>query len=188
MSKFSEGTRVVVIEDNEVKRGTIKSTYSALEIAVIEFDDGEVEKVGFDQLGIEPETKVQKNREVKTESQEGAKVITEDQFIEAVNYVTSPKGMLGDKVDEVDPSSVMIKGVVIKIIGMRIGKKLFQDKEEIEITKDQLEEVIKENTDPNELSKMIDNKMSMVRLLPISLLSALVLPELVHILFDDSEK
>lgn len=188
MSKFKTDMRVVVIdENNEVRKGVINTVYEDIEIAIVKFDDGNVEKVHFSYLGIEPDTKVQENQAFKTESQEGAKIISKDRFIEAVQYVTSPEGMLGDKVGEIDPMSVMIKGMAVMLVGMRISEKLFQDKEEIEITKDQLSDVIEENTCPTEISKSIDGKMSVSQVLPISLLSALVLMKLINIFFDDSE-
>lgn len=194
MSKFREDMRVVVIgEDNEIRKGTIKNVHDDIETAIVNMDDGNVEKVKFANMGIvkEENQSVEETPEVKAEVQEGAKVITKDQFIEALSDVTSPEGMLEgipkDKADEVDPLSLMMKGMTVMIVGTEILEKLYQDKEEIEITKDQLHDVIKDCTNPVEVAKSTGGKMSVEKVLPISLLSVLVLTKLVKIFFDDSE-
>jgi hypothetical protein len=189
MSKFKTDMRVVVIdENNEVRKGVINTVYEDMEIAIVKFDDGNVEKVHFSYLGIEPDTKVQENQAFKTESQEGAKIISKDRFIEAVQYVTSPENILhGKAIENIDPMSLMIKGMAVMCVGMNMVEKLYQDKEEIELTKDQLKDFIAENTNPIEVAKNIDNKMSVSQVLPISILSALILIGIIEILFDDSE-
>ena len=186
MSKFTEGTRVVV-NNFGIRYGVIDRLYNDLKIAIVKFDDGNVEKVHFSDLDIEPETKVQEKQEVKAESQEGAKVITKDQFMEALDYVTSPEGMLGDKVVEIDPMSLMLKSMAISIVGLTIKDTLFQDKEEIEITKEQLKDVITEKTNPVEVLKTVDNKMTIGQIFPIAMLSMLVLSKLTRVLFDEGE-
>ena len=64
MSKFKPGLRVVVIDGDtsELRHGVINASYEDVEIAIVKFDDGNVEKVSFDCLGIEPETKVQEEK------------------------------------------------------------------------------------------------------------------------------
>ena len=188
MSKFNKDMRVVVIDEhNQVRKGVIVNVHDILEIAIVKFDDGNVEKVSFDYLGIEPETKSQGNQAVKVESQEGAKVITKDQFIEALNFVTTPEGMLGDQADEIDPITLMIKGMTVMCVGMRMSEKLFQDKEEIELTKDKLKDIIKDNCNPKEVAQSTGGKMSVADVFPISMLSALVLMKLVKILFSEGD-
>lgn len=81
MSKFKPGFRVVVIDGDtrEIRKGVINATYEEVEIAIVKFDDGNVEKVGFDYLGIEPETKVQEEK--PTEPVEKSEItITPDEF------------------------------------------------------------------------------------------------------------
>lgn len=188
MSKFNENMRVVVIDEhNQVRKGVINTVYESMEVAIVKFDDGNVEKVHFSYLGIDPETKVQEKQAVKAESQEGAKVITRDKFFEALSFVTSPEGMLGDQADEVNPINLMIKGMTVMCVGMRISEKLFQDKEEIELTKDKLKEIIKDNCNPKEVAESTGGKMSVADVFPISMLSALVLMKLVKILFDEGD-
>lgn len=64
MIEFKPGLRVVVIDEDthEVRKGVINASYEGVEVAIVKFDDGNVEKVGFDYLGIEPETKVQEEK------------------------------------------------------------------------------------------------------------------------------
>lgn len=66
MCKFKTDMRVVVIaENNEVRKGVICRLFESMEIAIVKFDDGNVEKVHFSYLGIEPETKVQEEKSTK---------------------------------------------------------------------------------------------------------------------------
>lgn len=190
--KFEIGDRVLTIIDSKMYKGTIKRLHLDLPrpVAIIDLDDGRKVKAYITDIIPEPKEvkeEPEKVQEEKTESQDGAKVITKDQFIEAVHHVTSPEGMLGDKVGEIDPMNVVIKGMTVFIVGMRISEKLFQDKEEIEITKDQLKDAIKENSDPVEIAKTTGDKMSISQVLPISMLSMLVLHKLIAIFFDDSK-
>ena len=122
-----------------------------------------------------------------SKSKDETRVITKDQFIEAVNFVVSPEGMLGDKAKEIDPMSFMIKSMSVLVVGIEISKKLFEDKKEIEITRDQLRDVIVENTLPGEVAKMVRNKMSISDVLPIALLSVMVLSKLESVLFDEAD-
>ena len=104
MSKFKPGFRVVVIDGDthEIRKGVIKATYEEVEIAIVKFDDGNVEKVGFDYLGIEPETKVQEEK--PTEPVEKSEItITPDEFkkiaskvvMENVKKMGEDGGLLG---------------------------------------------------------------------------------------------
>ena len=53
MSKFNPGVRVFVIDENhEMKKGVIKAVYESVSIAIVKFDDGNVEKVNVNCLGI----------------------------------------------------------------------------------------------------------------------------------------
>ena len=65
MSKLKEGVRVVMIDHdtNTLRKGVINQAYSEMEIAIVKFDDGEVEKVPYEHLGIEPENDVQETTE-----------------------------------------------------------------------------------------------------------------------------
>lgn len=80
MGKFKPGVRVVVIDENhELRKGIIKEVYPEIYTAIVKFDDGNVEKVGFNYLGIDPETKVQEEK--PTEPVEKSEItITPDEF------------------------------------------------------------------------------------------------------------
>lgn len=63
MCKFKPGVRVIVIdEDHEIRRGVINAVYPDIKLTIVKFDDGNVEKVGFNYLGIEPDNKVQEEK------------------------------------------------------------------------------------------------------------------------------
>lgn len=192
MNKFKVGVRVIVIGDNqEVRKGIIQSLFEEMRLSIVKFDNGNVEKVRFDNMYIDPETKAQDEKApepVKNESREGVKVITRTQFTNILMSITTPEGMLGDKVNEVNPMSLMLKSMAVMAVGTNICNELFQDKEEIEITRDQLIEVIMKNCKPSALVKSVDGKMSLIEIMPIALLSGTVLSKIVFILFDDFEK
>ena len=52
MSKFKVNMRVAVIDENEIRKGTIRNIYDAIGVAIVHFDNDAVEKVGFSRLGI----------------------------------------------------------------------------------------------------------------------------------------
>ena len=94
MGKFKPGVRVVVIDENhELRKGVIKDVYPGINTAIVTFDDGNVEKVRFNYLGIDQETK-----EKPTEPAEKSEItITPDEFRNiAVDVITkeSEKGGL----------------------------------------------------------------------------------------------
>lgn len=193
--KFEIGDRVLTIIDSKMYKGTIERLHLDLPrpVAIIDLDDGTKGKFYITNIIPEPKEskevkeEPEKVQEEKTESQDGAKVITREAFNNAVNYVTSSEGMLDGKDIDLDPFSLMIIGMTVMIVGMKIGDDLYQDKKEIEITKDQLKDVIKEKTNPRKVAEYVDNKMSIVDVFPISMLSALLLLKAVYILFDDSK-
>lgn len=63
MSKITEGTRVVVIEDGELKKGVVTNVYHFSDIAIVAFDDESYSKVPLSQLAIEPVAEPDKNQE-----------------------------------------------------------------------------------------------------------------------------
>jgi hypothetical protein len=54
MSKIKKGMRVVVVIDNELQKGTVKSVYDWSNIAVVALDNGDTQKLNLWELGIEP--------------------------------------------------------------------------------------------------------------------------------------
>lgn len=81
MSEFKPGVRVVVIDGDthKIRKGVINTVYPSIKIAIVKFDDGNVEKVDFDYLGIESETEVQEEK--PTEPVEKSEItITPNEF------------------------------------------------------------------------------------------------------------
>ena len=102
MSKFKPGVRVAVIDSDthEIRKGVIDRIYEALEIAIVKFDDGNVEKVGFDYLGIESEEK-------STEDEEKIEIaITKTEFIKTGAKVTSKL------IEKLSPRDVVVAGII----------------------------------------------------------------------------
>lgn len=63
--KYNVGDRVVVIEDSEIRKGTVSVVVDNSPIVVVRFDDGDVEKRHVCHLAIMPKTEPQP--EEKTE-------------------------------------------------------------------------------------------------------------------------
>lgn len=82
MSKFNKDMRVVVIDEhNYVRKGVIDKVFDSMDIAIVKFDDGNVEKVHFSYLGIEPETKAQGEPKKTNEPIEKSEItITPEEF------------------------------------------------------------------------------------------------------------
>ena len=117
MCKFKPGVRVIVIdEDHEIRRGVINAVYPDIKLAIVKFDDGNVEKVGFNYLGIESDNKAQEEK--PTEPVEKSEItITPDEFKKTGTKVMS------EFIKKHDPMLGMFAGVIIA----EIHKKLFFD-------------------------------------------------------------
>ena len=106
MEKFNVGDKVVSIIGSKLYRGVVKSTYSDLEICVVEFENGEVSKMPFHVLAHEPKTETSeqlKNDEPKNDtprvSPETEITLTEKQFEEAcVRLIVSESGDITSKI------------------------------------------------------------------------------------------
>ena len=105
MSKFDVGMRVVVIENNVVRKGVIKTLYESLEMSIVEFDDGNVEKVHFSRLGIESETNDQEEK--TTESLEKSEItITPDEFREIASKACAKVG------HKIGPKIILLSSII----------------------------------------------------------------------------
>ena len=83
--KMSIGDRVVMIENHEIRRGTILNMYVDIPtpILVVEFDDGAIEKVYPKDVALEPKAEVKEDQEVKEETKPVEKseiTITPEEF------------------------------------------------------------------------------------------------------------
>ena len=193
MSKFREDQRVVVIgENNEILKGTIKTVYDEIKTAIVEMDNGSFAKFRFSDLGImEKDGRVQdtpENNETDETSDDGLRIrITSEEFEERLERIMDPDFVLGDVVDKIDPLSFMMKSAVVLIVGMEIKDKLFGENKVIEITEDELIDVITRETTPEKMVESVDGKMTKKQCLPVALLSNLLLTKVVKTFFDESD-
>lgn len=121
MSKFKPGLRVVVIDGDthEVRKGVINASYEGVEVAIVKFDDGNVEKVSFDYLGVEPETKVQEEK--PTEPVEKSEItITPDEFKKIATDVVAREVEKMEK-------GVGLLGITFTIFVAKLHRALFFD-------------------------------------------------------------
>lgn len=121
MSKFKVGTRVAVIDKDthEIRKGVINASYEGVEVAIVTFDDGNVEKVGFDYLGIESETKV--HEEKPTEPVEKSEItITPDEFKKIATDVVARE------VEKMEKGGGLL-GITFTIFVAKLHRALFFD-------------------------------------------------------------
>lgn len=127
MSKFKTDMRVFVIdENNEVRKGVINVVYEAMEIAIVKFDDGNVEKVNVNCLGIcrEEPTKTEPSEPVE----KSEITITRDEFKKALAKSVSPTTLIKLSGSE-DLSPMMLLDLALSgiVIGKSLEKVLFED-------------------------------------------------------------
>lgn len=77
--KISEGDRVGVVSNGEIKNGVVMSVYSDLDYAIVKFEDGVVSKVMLHNIGLLPEEKVQ-DPEPKKPVEKSEITITPEEF------------------------------------------------------------------------------------------------------------
>lgn len=118
MSKLKEGVRVVVIDrnTNEIKKGVIDKAYFEMEIAIVKFDDGNVEKVPYEHLHIEPENDVQETTEPVEKSEI---TITPEEFRNISSHVIEE---ITDKLE--DKSGVI--GLTMIVFASELNNALFR--------------------------------------------------------------
>lgn len=161
--------------------GTVINTYAVTpdNVAIVHLEaTGETVKIPFSNLRkYEPQEK----QESKTEIPEGARRITEAEFGKAVIEVTAlenhPSGM-----DEKNPMSSILGGLVGAIVGGKIAKKVFKDNEVITVTRDQLVEIIWNGCSPANADEK--NGGNMV----VSIAAVMTLQNLVEIFFPSGSE
>ena len=95
-NKLTSGIRVGVLENGEIRKGTIKNVYHEFNIAIVAFEDGKVEKVPLSNLGLLPEEKVQDNREPKEPVEKSEITITPGEFKNiASKVIAKESGKMG---------------------------------------------------------------------------------------------
>lgn len=154
MSKFNPNDRVIVIdEDENVTKGEIQTDYESLGIAIVKLDDGSIKKVNYRNVYRDPEPTAKAVEDVADEPDEekklpeGAKVISKEQFLEAIH--TIEKARLTSK-----PSGFldMILCPVITASSVQLSRKLAEDifanESEVILTADELTLLVWEKCDP----------------------------------------
>lgn len=118
MNNFKPGARVGVLENGEIRKGTIKHAYYDYSIAIVAFEDGNVGKVHFSDLGLLPEEKAQEPKEPVEKSEI---TITPEEFknvaMKVISEVTTKAG-------------TPLVGIAFSIIIAKIHRALFIDEGE----------------------------------------------------------
>lgn len=154
------------------KTGKVVKIHDFAGIAIIHFDNnGGVGKVSLSIL-----------EDTQAEIPEGAKQITKDEFRNAIQKITSPEAIFSD--DRVDHSQALIDGLSAIMFGIKMERILFEDKDSVILTENDLVGTLWNACSPLE---EINNKASALEGLYMSVASVIVLKDLVTILFDESE-
>lgn len=160
--------------------GEVKEIFEELGTAVVKIQDG-VAKVPIEFF-----------EEVKEENpadqKPGARRITKEKFEDAISKVNNPEKLLKLGECESDVMGAMFANILGSFIGKKISGKIFKDQSEIEITKPDFAVLLWSECGPEKLSAdpgfsgLISEKP-----LSISVISIMVLEEMVDILFPDKE-
>lgn len=111
--KITIGDRVITIKNNQIRKGTVTKIYDLDPIIyIVEFDDGNVEKVCHNEIALEPETETQEEDLEPVEKSEIT--ITPDEFKKIACRVI---------VNETKDSRLM--GLVFALLMDKIHKALF---------------------------------------------------------------
>lgn len=180
---LKKGMKVrIVTEDpflSEIKNevGTVHEIYEDMGVVIVKIPGGAA-KVPIEFL-----------EEVKEENpanqKPGARRITKEEFEDAISKVSNPEKLL--KVVE-RGSDVMFVNILGSLIGKKISGKIFKDQSEIEITKLDFAVLLWSECGPEKLSAdpgisgLISEKP-----LHLSVMSIMVLEEMVGVLFPDKE-
>lgn len=121
--RISEGDRVVVIENNEVRKGVVTKDYTqfSLPVLMVTFDDGTIGKVDYDDVALEPQPATVPNSEPQPEKEHNRTrkteiTITADEFKMAVAELAAKRAENGFEV-----------GLGIVAVGVDLFNALFTD-------------------------------------------------------------
>jgi hypothetical protein len=157
--------------------GTVVRMYEEVipPTAIVKFSEFETVKVPVMYL-----EKVAPQEKSSDEIPEGAKRITRGDFARAVTEVTCPKftGKMSD----------LIGTMSATIVGMDITQKLFNDRDEVVMTEDQLVATLWDGCAPENVCETVNREMSFTQCMGVSLASIVTLRDIVEILFPDESK
>lgn len=164
-----ENATVKVINGfHEGKTGKVVKIHDYAEIAVVSFDDnGDLGKVLLSEL-VEIQPQESRIVDVRIEIPEGAKKISREEFMEAIDQVTKPDKII----EKVGAEMGFLVGMNVMIGALKLAERLFEESEIIIITKDQLFHAIAEIAADEDPKFMI-----------VGLTNALILRGVVDILF-----
>lgn len=158
------------------------------DVAIVKLDDNVSAKVyTVDLIKIDEAQEAHKEQEYETEIPEGARVISEEDFLGAVFEVTKPENHSGG-MDEKNPMSNIIGGMVGVVVGAKIAKKVFKDQEAVTLTEDQLVKIIWDGCSPENMQGVIDNNMTVDVCMVTSLAAIMTLKNLGNILFPNGSE
>lgn len=162
--------------------GTVINTYNVTpdNVAIVRLDCGITTKIRIDSLD-----KIEAQVEQDPEIPEGARRITEGDFRSAVFEVTAPGAVPGGMNKE-NPMSSIVGAMVGNIVGMRIAENLFKDFDVVTLNEDQLATVIWNGCAPENVSHCVNDDMSIVQSMSVSLAAIVTLKNLVGYFFPKS--
>lgn len=190
MSKIVDGANVVTIIDGKMLYGTVLRVHEELDLAIVQTEDGSIHKIKRDRLSITEKVREVPNEEPKEEpkpeSNEDVKVITKEAFNDAVISATDYKRLM-NLFDIEDPLLASLKSNSAVAVLHSIRGDLFGDKNEIEISKEELRNAIKVGNSPTSIVKSVDGSMNIFDAFRISMENLSVITTIPDILFGESE-
>lgn len=160
------------------KTGVIISSYNFTpdNIAIVRLDDNETVKIRMEDL-----IKLDDQTEQDPEIPEGARVISREEFSNAIVEVTKPENHPGG-INVDNPESSLLGTMIGAVVGMRLAEKVFKDDNVVALTEDQLVKIIWDGCSPENTSGIIDAGMI------VSIAAIMTLQNLVKVFFpSDSE-
>ena len=183
---LKKGMKVrIVTEDpflSEIKNevGTVHEIYEDMGVAIVKI------------LGGGAKVPIEFLEEVKEENpanqKPGARRIIKEEFEDAISKASNPEKLLKVAERGHDVMTVMFVNILGSLIGKKISGKIFKDQSEIEITKLDFAVLLWSECGPEKLSAdpgisgLISKKP-----LSLSVMSIMVLEEMVSVLFPDKE-
>jgi hypothetical protein len=120
----------------------------------------------------------------ETEIPEGAKQISKADFEAALAEITSPEKMLSRNSN---PMVGLTRIMAAHVVGDAMKNELFKDQDVIVVTEGEFIVALWNACNPVSVNGMIDNKMSVRKIVDVSLTAILTLQEIVPILFGGSD-
>lgn len=111
--KISEGNRVGVLLNGEIKKGVVKSVYSDLDYAIVKFEDG-VSKVMLHNIGLLPEEKYRDTEEPKPDPEESKKPVEKSEItITPAEFEKIGSKVCGKLATKIGPSVILLGATIL---------------------------------------------------------------------------